>query len=80
MFTCFVWQVVVVLLSLNMAPTLSTYTMTGYFTTVCMLSNSCNTNIASLTASDKAMYSASELESETLFCDFNVQETNTTLH
>ena len=35
-------------------------------------------NITYLSASDKATYSASELESDTLFYNFDYQETGTT--
>ena len=52
---------VVMLLTINMVPTLSTLIVIGYVMEICMLSNSCATNIL-LKASDKAMYSASELE------------------
>ena len=60
-----------------MAPILSTLTVTGYLKAICMLPNNCIMNITSLTASDKAMYSASELERVMLFCNFDCQETST---
>ena len=73
MFTCFVYHVVVTLLAINMAPTLSTPYMTGYLTAIFMLPNSCTTNITSFTASDKTIYSTSEMERETHFYDFDRQ-------
>ena len=53
-------HVVVILLAIYIAPTLSTLTITGYLTTIFMLPRSRITNITSSTASDKATYSASE--------------------
>ena len=52
-------------------------TMTGFLTMILILPNDCTANITSLTTSDKAIYSASELERETLFGDFNYQENGT---
>ena len=74
---CLVQHMVVTLLAINMEPMLSTLTMTGYLTAIFMLPNSCTANITSSTASDKAIYSAYELERETLFCNFDRQEAGT---
>ena len=48
-------------------------TMTGCLTEMFMFPKSWVANITSFTASDKSTYSASELESDTLFCGFNCQ-------
>ena len=67
MYTFLVQHMDVILLAINMAPTLLTFTVTGYLTAIFMLLNNWTTNITSLTASDKAIYSASDLEREILF-------------
>ena len=64
-FTCVMHDVVVILLAANMVPMLFTHTMTGYLTKIFMLPKSCITNTTSLSASDKGIYFASELESDT---------------
>ena len=71
---CFVHDVVVMLLAINMVPTLSTLIVTGYWRKMFMLHRSLTTKITSLTASNKAICFAFELESNTLFCNFNCQE------
>ena len=74
---CLVWHVVVKLLAINMASTLSTFTMTGCLATIFKLSRSWIMSITSITASDKATYSASELDGNKLFCNLYCQETCT---
>ena len=49
--TCFVFDVVLILLAINIAPMLSTFTLTGYLTYIFLLPNNLATNINSLTAS-----------------------------
>ena len=68
---CFVLHLVVILLVINMAPTMSTLIVTGYLTTIFMLSRSWITNISTSKASDNALYSTSEPDSNTLFCNLD---------
>ena len=68
---CLVHDLLIMLLAMNMAPTLPTLTITGSFTEIFMLPNNLMINITSLTASDKATHSAYELDSFTIFWAFD---------
>ena len=64
---CFVLSLVVLLLDSQIAPTLSTYTVIGSFTSIFIVCSNCTMNFSSFTTSDSAMYSASVVDRTTLF-------------
>ena len=70
MSTCFVLSPVLLLFDSHIAPTFSTYTEIGSSTVMFMVCNSCTMNFNSFTTSESAMYSASVVDSTTLFIPF----------
>ena len=76
-FTCLVCDMVVILFTINIAPTLLTLTITGSLTKNLMLPSSWIRIITSFTVSDKATHSAYVLNCVTLFLAFDHRETYT---
>ena len=70
---CFVLSPVFLLFESHIAPTLSTCKITGSFTVMFMVCNSCTMNYNSFTTSESAMYSASVVDSTTLFIPLLLQ-------
>ena len=70
---CFVLLLVVLLLDNQIAPTLSTCTVIGNYTSIFMVCNNCTMNFSSFTTSDNAMYSASVVDNTTLFVPLLLQ-------
>ena len=64
---CLVLLLVVRLLDNQIAPTLSKCTVIGSSTSMFLVCNNCTMNFSSFTTSDSAMYSASVVDSTTLF-------------
>ena len=72
--TCLVHDVMIMSLAINMAPILSTFTMTGWLNEILCFPI---TEYEHHFIKDKATYSTFELESDALFCQFNGQEIST---
>ena len=70
---CFVLSPVFLLFDSHIAPTLSTSTVIGSSTVMFMVYNSCTMNFYSFTTSEIAMYSASVVDSTTLFIPLILQ-------
>ena len=70
---CFVLSPVFLLFESHIAPTLSTCTVIGNSTVMFMVCNSCTMNFNSFTTSESAIYSASTVDSTTLFIPLVLQ-------
>ena len=70
---CFVLSPVFLLFESHIASTLSTCTVIGNSTVMFMVCNSCTMNFSSLTTSESAIYSASVVDSTTLFIPLLLQ-------
>ena len=64
---------VVILTTIEIAPKLSTFTMTGSLTRISMLHNNWIMNVISFTASKRAIHLVSELNRVMFLCAFNHQ-------
>ncbi len=73
MSTCMEHPLVVIILVMKIAPTLSTQIIIGHLTLIFMLCNRWSTNMSFSTASDAATYSASELDNATLCWALDLQ-------
>ena len=72
---CLVWDVVVILLAINITPTLPALVMTGSLIEIFIPLTSWIMNMTSFTVSDKATHSVSELDNVMLLCAFDHQDT-----